>query len=479
MIMKSRDRGHAPLVAFAVASAMVAGCAVGPAYEKPEMQVAPQFRAPQALSSASSLADLPWWEVFDDKQLQALINQALANNLDIKVAAARIEQARARVGVAKSEGRPQVGYNVDGGAAESVLPLSGGVDQVQYTGVSAGANLLWELDLWGRVRYTATAAQAGLYAQEEIRRGVLLSLASDVASGYFRLLALDRELAIAENSAEVFRRNVELFTLRFEAGRDTRLPVERAQANYHGSQDRIAELKQAIGQQENLLSILLGGYPGAITRGRPLGEQSSPETPVGLTTDLLQRRPDIRAAEQNMINANAQVGIAAANYFPRIGLSGFFGGRSLDIEDVVSDTFSIWNIAGTVAGPLFTGGRLSSSKAGRQAYWDETVSQYRKTVLTAFQETSDALLAQQALAARTVALEGKVGALQRSVELATERYEGGRASYFEVLEAEQQLFPAQYVLTQVRRDQLIAVVDLYKALGGGWKLEPEAWIQPD
>ena len=478
MSKNPQHRGPAPLCALAVASALAAGCAVGPAYEKPEMQLATEFRAPQALSTASSLADLPWWQVFDDKQLQALVNQALVNNLDIQVAAARIEQARALVGVASSQGKPQLGYSVDGGAAESVLPLSTGVDEVEYVGASAGVNLFWELDVWGRIRNTKAAAQADLYAQEEVRRGVLLSLVGDVAAGYFRLLSLDRELAIAEESAEVFRKNVELFTLRFEAGRDTRLPVERAQANYSSSLDRIADLKGSIGQQENAINVLLGGYPGTVTRGRSLTEQARPETPVGLTTDLLQRRPDIRAAEQQMINANAQVGIAAANYFPRIGLSAFFGGRSVDINDVVSDTFSIWNAGASIAGPLFTGGRLTESENNRQAYWNETVAQYKKTVLTAFQETSDVLIAQQALAERSAALESRVAALQRSVELATLRYEGGRASYFEVLEAEQQLFPAQYALAQVQRDQLLVIVNLYKALGGGWQLQADGWVQP-
>lgn len=479
MLKNPRHREPALLCVAAVSTVLVAGCTVGPAYERPDVPVATEFRSPQAVSTAGSLADLAWWQVFEDPQLQALVNQALANNLDLKVAVARIEQARALVGVAKSEGRPQLGYTVDGGAAESVLPLSVGVDSVQYAGASAGANFFWELDLWGRVRSTKDAARASLLAQEDVRRGVLLSLVGDVAAGYFRLLSLDRELAIAEESAAVYGRNVELFTQRFEAGRDTRLPVERAQANFAGSQDRIADLKRAIGQQENLINTLLGNFPGPIARGRTLAEQNRPETSVGMTSDLMQRRPDIRAAEQMMIKANAQVGIAAANYFPRIGLSAFFGARTVDIEGVVNDSFNIWNVAGTIAGPLFTGGRLSETKNNRQANWDETVAQYRKTILVAFQETSDVLIAQQALAERRGALERQVAALERSVELATQRYEGGRSSYFEVLDAEQNLFPAQFALAQVERDQLLVIVNLYKALGGGWQLEPEEWLKPD
>jgi multidrug efflux system outer membrane protein len=268
-----------------------------------------------------------------------------------------------------------------------------------------------------------------------------------------------------------------LFTLRYEAGRDTRLPVERAQANYDNSRDRIAELKQMIGIQENVITGLTGANPGAVTRGRALGQQATPATPLGLTTALLQRRPDIRAAEQSMINANAQVGVAAASFFPKIGLSAFVGASAVNMTNVINDTFGLWNIAGTVAGPLFTGGKLRENENNRKAYWDETVAQYRKTITNAFQETSNALIAQRNLVDRRTALESRVAALQRSVELANIRYDAGRAAYFEVLEAEQQLFPAQFALAQVQRDQLIAVVNLYKALGGGWQLQGD-WTGP-
>ncbi len=481
MNTQSTHRGLVRLCTVVLACFTVAGCRVGPNYARPDVKVAPEFRAaePQpATTDTTSLADLPWWQVFNDPQLQALVNQALVNNYDIQVAIARIDQARATFGVARSGNKPQVGYGADGGGAMSPLPLSNSIEQVQYAGISANVNAFWELDVWGRIRSTKDAARASLYAQEEIRRGVQLTLVSDVAAAYFRLLSLDRELAIADSSAAVFQKNVELFTLRFEAGRDTRLPVERAQANYDNSRDRIAELKQAIGQQENVISALLGGNPGAIARGRPLTQQTMPLTPVGLTTSLLQRRPDIRAAEQDMINANAQVGVAASNFFPKIGLSALFGGRSLNISELINGTFGMWNVAGTLAGPLYTGGRLRETENNRKAFWDETVAQYRKTLVTAFQETSDVLIAQQNLIDRRTALESRVGALQRAVDLATVRYDAGRASYFEVLEAEQQLFPAQYALTQVQRDQLIVVVNLYKALGGGWQLQPDGWVRP-
>ena len=479
---------HSRVLAFARPCALlltavaIAGCQVGPRYARPEVEPAPAFRttAPTdaPATDTTSLADLPWWELFNDPQLQSLVNQALRNNYDVQVAITRIEQARALVGVAASEGRPQVTYNATAGGAQTAVALSDAVEQAKYTGATFGLNAFWEFDLWGRIRSSKDAARANLYQQEDVRRGIQLTLVSDVAAAYFRLVALDRELVIADSSALVFQRNVELFTLRYEAGRDTRLPVERAQANYDNSRDRIAELRQLIGIQENIITWLTGANPGPVARGRPLGQQAMPATPLGLTTALLQRRPDIRAAEQSMINANAQVGVAAASYFPKIGLSTFIGGQGVNMSNVINDTFGLWNVAGTLAGPLYTGGRLRENENNRQAYWDETVAQYRKTITTAFQETSNALIAQRHLVDRRAALESRVAALQRSVELAIVRYDAGRAAYFEVLEAEQQLFPAQFALAQVQRDQLIAVVNLYKALGGGWQLAPDGWVRP-
>ena len=230
-------------------------------------------------------------------------------------------------------------------------------------------------------------------------------------------------------------------------------------------------MKRAIAQQENALSVLAGGYPKAIERGRGLTEQSMPPTPLGSTTALLQRRPDIAAAEQNMMEANAEIGVAMANYIPRVGLSALAGGQGVYLNGW--NGFGLWSLAAGVAGPLYTGGRLQAITRERQAYWDETVAQYKKTILSAFNETSDALIAQQTLVARRAALERQVGDLRRSSDLASMRYDAGRASYFEVLEAQQQLFPAEDALAQTQRDQLVAVVSLYKALGGGWQTPPE------
>jgi len=470
----SNKAGAIRLAGIALAALSTSACVVGPDYERPAVTQPGEFRSQIGTAEANSIADLPWWEVFNDPALQTLINQALANNNDLAVAAARIEQARARLGVSRSELYPQIGYGAEGGVQQTLTPVPNDVDTVRYSAIGGFLNAAWELDIWGRIHRQNEAAQANLFAQEEVRRGILLSLVSDVAAGYFRLLRLDRELAIAQESSETHKRTLDLFTLRFEGGRDSRLPSERARASYESSTGRIADLQQQIAQQENALSILTGGYPHAIERGQPLTAQTLPETPVGLTTDLLRRRPDIRAAEQHMISANAEVGVAVANFYPRIGLSSLLGGFAVDGEGNISGSFGVWNILGNLAGPIFTGGRLESIYDERRAFWDETVAQYRQTILTAFRETSDALVAQQRLAERRRALEAEVAARRAAVELANVRYRDGRASYFEVIEAEQQLFPAEDELAQVQQAQLAETVNLYKALGGGWQSEANA-----
>jgi len=442
---------------------------MGPDYQRPQVTQPNDFRFQINQSDATSFADLAWWDVFKDPALQTLIGNALANNYDLQVATARIEQARELIGVAKSQALPQLDYNAHGGIAKKP-----GDDQDiagSYSSAAGILNAAWELDVWGRIRRATEAARANTFQQEEIRRGIMLTLVSDVANGYFRLLQLDRELAIAEESQATFAKTHELFSLRFQAGRDSRLPVERAKASLDESTAQVADLKREIAQQENALSVLTGGYPGAIPRGSELTAQvMPPQTPVGLTTELLRRRPDIRAAEQGMISANAQVGEAIANFYPKIGLSALAGLLGIGGAGALNGSSGFWRGGLNIAGPIFTGGRLESEYRNRKAYWDETVAQYRQTILTAFRETSDALVAQQRLAEQRAALETKVAASRQSIDLALERYHGGRASYFEVIEAQQALFPAEDQLAKVQQAQLVAVVNLYKALGGGWNL---------
>jgi len=450
---------------------LLAACAIGPPYKAPETALPTGFRSQITASDAVSFADLPWWSVFQDARLQGLINDALANNQDLKVAVARIEEARALVGVAASQGKPQVGYETAVGGEKALTVQQGGsAGTVVYGALSSLLNVAWEVDVWGRIRKETEAAKANVLAQEDVRRGVILTLVSDLAADYFRLIELDRELSIAEESARVYKSTLDLFTLRSDAGRDSKLPVQRAQAVYDSSTADIEDIKRRIAEQENAISTLAGAYPRDIERGAPLTEQTVPETPLGTTTALLQRRPDILEAEQSMIGANAEVGAALANFFPKLGLSTFAGIQGVDVNGTLNG-FGIWNFVLNAVGPIYSGGRLEELYHQRQAYWDEAVAKYRQKVLVAFQETSNALAQQQTLAPQRLALESQVSALRKSSDLAMARYRAGRASYFEVLEAEQQLFPAEDALAQTQRDQLVAVVNLYKALGGGWNTQ--------
>lgn len=448
---------------------------VGPDYKRPDPEPVQEFRSQIGPAENASLSDLPWWGVFKDPQLQQLVAVALAHNSDLQLAVARVDQARSLVWVAASPFYPQAGYQAFAGRERIFLPNEEAGGNLTYNAFGALLNATWEIDVWGRIRRSTEAARANLFAQEDVRRGVMLTLVSDVATGYFRMLELDRELAIAQDSSRTYKETLDLFTQRFEFGRDSKLPVERAQAAYDSSIANIAALKREIVQQENALSILLGAYPKEIERGIELTVQSMPNAPVGLTTDLLQRRPDIMQAEQVMIGANAEIGVAVANFFPRIGITALYGGQSPNIGDVFESSFSIWNIVGGFAGPLFQGGRLIESYYAQQAFWNGTIAEYKQTVLVAFQEVSDALVAQQTLVEQNAALAHQVAALKESVDLSLLRYRAGRSSYYEVLEAEQLLFPAEDALAQTQRDQLLAVVNLYKALGGGWTLSDVQW----
>lgn len=463
------------LLSAAATSLLLTGCTMGPDYKKPDTQVPASYRSQLSPTEASSFADLPWWSAFSDPQLQRLINEAVSNNYDVKIAASRIEQARAELGVVRSEAYPQLDYNLQGGGQRTLIQGLQGVGATDVGTLSFILNAAWELDVWGRIRRATESARASLFAQEEVRRGVYLTLVTDVASGYYRLLTLDRQLAIAEESTRTYKNTFDLFNLRFQAGKDSNLPVQRAQAIYNSSLSRTADLKRQIAQQENAISILLGSFPRDIPRGK-LADQTLPPTPLGSTSDILQRRPDIRAAEQNMIAANADIGVAVANFFPRIGLSAFGGAQGVRFA-ADNNWFGVWSAAIGAAGPIFNGGRLQAIYEGRKAFWDETVAQYRKTVLVAFQDTSNALVAQQNLATQREALENQVVNLRQSSDLALTRYDGGRSSYFEVLEAQQQLYPVEAELAQAEGDQLLATVALYKALGGGWKLTPDEWRQ--
>jgi multidrug efflux system outer membrane protein len=444
---------------------------VGPDYRRPRIDTPEDFRGRIGPEDAASFADLPWWQVFGDPVLQQLVRQALVGNYDLQGAVANVEQARALVGVAASSLYPQVGY--EGAAGREKTLLIPNQPNSTFNVFLGAFNLAWEIDVWGRIRRSTEAARAQFLASEEARRGVVVTLVSDVATNYFRLLELDRELAIAHESADTYRRTLDVFTQRYRGGTDTKISTARAQASLQGSIAKIAALQRQIVAQEDAISVLLGSNPAPVERGTPLIAQTTPETPSGLTTALLERRPDVRGAEQSMITANAEVGVAVANFFPVIGLSALYGGESAKTQDLFKSSGNIWNITADVSGPIFQGGRLIESYYAQKAFWDGTIARYRGTIVKAFGEVADALAAQARLAEQRTAQEAQVAALQEAVDLALVRYKIGLSNYIEVLEAEQLLYPAEDALAQTQRDQLLAVVNLYKALGGGWEMPGE------
>src|SRR6266850_7707968 len=338
---------------------------VGPHYERPSVDSPEDFRGRIGPEDAASFADLPWWEVFGDPVVRHLVTQSLTGNYDLLAAVARIEQARAQVGIAASDLYPQIGYE---GAAQRQrgATIPGGPHRTINTFLGA-FNVAWEIDVWGRIRRSTESARAQYLASEEARRGVVVTLVSDVATNYFQLLELDRELAIARESAETYQRTLDVFRQRYQGGTDTKISVSRAEANLQASFATIASLARQIVQEEDAISVLLGTNPGPIERGMLLVAQSTPQTPPGLTTALLQRRPDIRQAEQGMIDANAEIGVAVANFFPTVGLSALYGGESPKIGNIVKNSASIWNIAANVSGPIFQGGKLIQSYRGQKA----------------------------------------------------------------------------------------------------------------
>jgi outer membrane protein, multidrug efflux system len=470
---------------FALFAVLLACCAsvsekspsfeAGPDYQRPEFDAPPSFRDQIGPAEAASIADLPWWQVFSDPKLAALIAEALQKNYDLQVAVARIQESRALVGVAASQFFPQLGYEGDAQRAKELSPVPGpNVTLNLFTGLF---NMAWEIDLWGRIRRSTEAARANLLAAEYARRGVMLTLVSNVAAAYFELVELDRQLKIARDSSNTYSQTLTYFTRRFLGGTDTKLSTSRAEASLEASQATIASLQIQIAQQENAISVLLGSTPKTIERAE-LPIHPMVDATAGQTTVLLKRRPDILQAEQSMISANAQVGVAVANFFPVIGLSALYGGQSESIGDILKTDFGVWSIGASVTGPLFQGGRLYESYRAQQAFWDETVAQYQATIIEAFREVSDALVAQQLLAEKRSALEKQVAALSVAVRLSLDRYNIGLARYYEVLEAEQELYPAEDTLAQTERDQSLAVVSLYQALGGGWRLSDQDWTPP-
>jgi multidrug efflux system outer membrane protein len=462
-------------------SCILTGCVVGPNYKRPMVSAPPTFHG-QAASEPDSLADVAWWEVFPDPPLGVLIKEALTNNDDLLTAIARVEEARDLVVVARSAYYPLVGYDLgmqrDRGVYKSIpelsLPSSGQTQNLFLAGLSTA----WEADVWGRIRRSNQAALADFIATEQGRRGLRLSLVSDLTQAYFELQELDRRLSIARNSTGAFESTYALFNRRYGAGITSRLAVTRAESALAEASGSVADIERQISIKEHQICVLLGRNPGTIQRDPPKdGTQTPPAIPAGLPSALLERRPDLLQAEQVLAGASARIGIAKADFFPRIGLTALFGRVSPELSTLTGGSASIAALAAGFGGPIFTGGQLTGQYRAAIAVFEQAKFQYLQGVLRAFQEVSDALISHQKLTELEAQQERQVSALSESVTIANKRYRGGLASYYEVLEAQQLLFPAEIALSLTRRDRLLAIVQLYKALGGGWKLTDAQWAQ--
>jgi multidrug efflux system outer membrane protein len=468
------------IVSGVIAAALLGGCAIGPDYKRPAVAEPPTFRG-QAVAEAASLADAPWWQVFQDPALKDLIQEALRTNYDVQIAAARVQEARAVLTVSRSDYFPSLDYSVRAARGQVLPGFDGPGGRAQEAGnfYSATMAMSWELDIWGRIRRLNEVARANLFATEDFRRGVWLTLVSDLAQAYFELLALDVLLDIAHNSTDAYQRTYDLFEDRYQFGAASKLETSRAEGALGGAQANIPQIQSQIVAKENQISVLLGKPPGPIVRGAPMYDQPVvPEVPSGLPSALLARRPDLRQVEEQLVAANARIGVAKAEFFPKLSLTALFGTASPEISALTGGTATIWAVGGMLSGPLLNAGRTLGNYRATVAQWEQARLQYEQAVLTALREVSDALAALGKLSEAETGQDRSVKALTEAVEHATDRYKQGLANYFEVLEAQQQLYPAQNTLAQIRRDRLLAHVRLYKALGGGWSLSDPEWTDP-
>jgi multidrug efflux system outer membrane protein len=473
-----------PLVVAAAVSA--AACSFAPAYRRPDAGAPQQYRFAPA-SEAASVADLPWWQVFKDPTLQALIREALTANQDLALATARVDEARAAVGIAKADLYPQIAASVNGAYGQPVSDkvLNGASNagpaankaQSLYVGALSAA---WELDLWGRVRNSRDAAFADLLATEHGRHAVVLSLVASVAQAYLELRALDLQLEIARSNNTARQGTLELFETRARGGVGTDLEVNQARSDLAVTTAAIPQTERLIWMKEHELCVLLGRPPGPIPRGAGLADaQAVPELPPGVPAQLLERRPDVLAAEQGVIAAGKRVGVAVANRLPTLSLTGFIGLQARSVPDLFSADAVAWSAGGGLLAPIFQGGRLSSAEEAARAVLVESIASYRKAVEVALRDVADASAGVIKLRDVRSALEVQVKATTEASKLALARYQGGVSTYLEVLDAQRQQYDAQLNLADAVRDELTSVVQLYRALGGGWReVEPLAPAPP-
>jgi len=455
--------------------ATLPACSVGPDYVRPDVQAPQSWRIDYP--AAADAANVRWWEQFGDPVLDRLIDTALRENKDVRIAAARIEEFAARVDLARAGFYPQIGYNAQAdrtrGSREAFGGIPAGVDR-DYNNYSAVLDASWEIDLWGRIRRSSEAARADLLAQEENRRAVILSLVSSVASTYIQLRQLDRQLDIAHATLETRQKNLDLFQLKFKGGVVSELELTQVKVEYEQSAAAVPPLERQIAVAENALSILLGQNPGPIARGKSIDALALPQVPAGAPSELLERRPDVRAAEQSLIAANARIGVARAQYFPTLSLTGLFGYASEELGHLLNNAANVWSFGGGALGPIFTGGAVTAQVHASEAVQRQALTGYLKTLQNAFADVDDALVGVQKTREQLAAEGRKVAAMKDYARLAAVRYNEGYASYIEVLDAQRSLFDAELQYAGVQAAVCTALVDTYKAMGGGWILAAEA-----
>jgi len=443
------------------------GCLLGPDYERPAVDQRGAFRG-AAAGSSSSFGDLRWSQVFRDAELQRLIRAALAGNLDVGIAAARILQAEAQLDIARGDQLPTVGVSASAGRQR--VPAQGGAPAAEFNSYRAVGAASWQLDFWGKFRRASEAARADYLAAEWGRRAVVTTLVADLAGAYFQLRELDLELEITRRTQESRHQSLELVTLQEKQGTVSLLDVRQAEQLVYAAGQTILELERRIAQQENFIRILIGANPGPVERGQALVDQPhDAAVPAGLPSSLLQRRADIRVAEQRLVAANARIGVARAAYFPDIALTATGGAQSSALSDLLSAPARLWSVAAELTGTIFAGGRERAGVRLSEAQRQEALLGYRQTILQAFREVSDALVAHRTSGEFRAQQELLTGAARDAARLSDQRYRGGTASYLEVLDSESRYFAAQLGLAQAELDELLALVQLYRALGGGWQ----------
>ncbi len=453
---------------------LLGGCAIGPDYRKPEVTSPPAWLVD--MQQAKDTANTAWWEQFNDPTLNELITTALKENYDLRIATARVEEYYGRYGATRADLFPQVGYGASGSRTQLTgkgpITLTPGTSSI-YNSYQAEFNASWEIDLWGKIRRATEAARADLMAVEDFRSGVILSLVTSVATAYVDLRSLDQQLEIAKQTAKSREESVKLFDIRFKGGNISEMELSQVKSEYYVALAAIPDLEKRVRQQENFINLLLGRNPGPIARGKAINEIALPTVPAGLPSDLLARRPDIRQAEQQLIAANARIGVAKAQYFPSISLTGFFGSASTELSDLFTGPAKSWSYAGMLAGPIFTAGKIKGTVKAAQAVQQEALFGYEQAIRNSFREFEDALIDQDRTRVQLDAQAQQVEALAVYARLSRLRYENGYTSYIEVLDAERSLFNSQLSYAQTQDVLLRALVNVYKAMGGGWVVEAD------